>query len=293
MLYDQTIALDPDYADAHSGLARAWFELTVFTTLPLKEALPKVRAEANQALALDPRNVEALVQLGNADASEGKHAEAKTYFERALEIDPSNADAHMDYGTVLPLKPGLAQFLEAVQLDPDDASAQNSLAAAELDLGDYGQALAPVQALLRLDPKSADTALGLALTYALLHRDSDAVKAFDLAQPDTPLAKALAAAGRLTYQSILDPKLHAQALAAVDALGRRTDLDPFSMADVLQLKLALGENNPALKLLAKFCVAQPTGCNDLSVNPLYVPLRGRPRFEALVKKYDTVSKPQA
>ena len=290
-LYEQAVALDPGYADAHSGLAGAWFDLTQYSTLPLKEALPKVRAEAHKALALDPRNVEALVALGSADAS---NAEAKSYFERALAIDPSNANAHLDYATVLPLQQDLAQEQEAVQLDPDSASAQGNLAVMELDLGKYAQALAPVQALMRLDPTSADSALGLAEIYALLHRDADAVKAFDLAQPKTDLAKALVAAGRLTYQSLLDPKLHAQALAVVGALRRRADLDPYSMADVIQLELALGENPTALEQLPKYCATTPVGCSDLSLNPVYLPLRGDPRFQTLVKQYDTtVSKPAA
>ncbi|WHZ18389.1 MAG: Adenylate cyclase [Rhodanobacteraceae bacterium] len=292
-LYEQAIALDPGYADAHSGLARAWFDLTQFSTLPLKDALPRVREEANHALALDPRNVDALVQLGNADSSDGHMDQAKAYYERALALDPSNADAHLDYGTVLPMQPGLAQFLEAVQLDPDDATAQNNLATAELDLGEYAQALAPMQALMRLDPTSADSAMNLALVYSLLQRGADAVKAFDLAQPKTELAKALVAAGRLTYQSLLDPKLHAQALSAVDALRRRTDLDPYSMTDVIQLELALGQNPAALQQLPKYCAATPVGCSDISVNPMYLPLRGDPRFQALVKQYDTVSKPSA
>lgn len=129
------------------------------------------------------------------------------------------------------------------------------------------------------------------MTYALLHRDADAVKAFDLAQPKTELAKALVAAGRLTYQSLLDPKLHAQALSEVEALRRRTDLDPFSMGDVLQLELALGQNDIALDQLPKFCASFAVACNDLSVFPMWIPLRGDPRFQALVKQYDTVSKP--
>ncbi|HEX7348438.1 MAG TPA: hypothetical protein VF264_02150 [Rhodanobacteraceae bacterium] len=290
-LYEQAIALAPDYADAYAGLARAWFELTQYSTLSLKQALPKVRAEANRALALDPRNVDALVELANADMTEGKHAEAKANFQRALAIDPSNAPAHLDYGTVLPLRQSLAQEQEAVQLDPDNATAQNNLAASELDASDYAQALAPYLALMRLDPTSADSAMGLALTYSLLHRDADAAKAFGRAKPTTELAKALIAVGRLTYQSRLDPKLHAKALAAVAALRQRTDIDPFSMYDVLQLELALGENDTVLGQLPKFCAGLRVACTDLSVNPVWIRLRGQPRFEALVKQYDTISKP--
>src|SRR6185437_8689844 len=192
-----------------------------------------------------------------------------------------------------PTRQALAQYLEAVQLDPENATAQINLAIAYLDLGEYAQALPPLRASMKLAPQSADSAMILALVYSLLHRPGDAVKAFDLAQPDTPLAKALVAAGRLTYQSVLDPKLHAQALAAVDALRKRSDLDPISMGDVIQLDLALGQNDIVLDQLPKSCAATPFACTDLSVNPVWLPLRGKPAFEALVKKYDTVSQPPA
>src|SRR6185437_693997 len=184
--------------------------------------LPKARAEANQALALDPRNVTALLVLGVADESEGKLAQARAEFQRALALDPSDVSAHVNYGNALPTRQALAQYLEAVQLDPGNATAPINLAIAYLDLGEYAQALPPLRASMKLARQSADSAMSVALVYSLLHRPEDAVKAFDLAQPDTPLAKALVAAGRLTYQSVLDPKLHARALAAVDALRKRS-----------------------------------------------------------------------
>src|SRR6185312_1955555 len=121
--------------------ARAWFDLTHYSTLPLTDALPQIRAEANRALILDPRNVEALLSLGNADSTEGKTAQAKAEYQRALALDPSNAHAHVAYGNALPTRQALAQEQEAVQLDPDNASAQTDLAVTELDSGQYEQAL--------------------------------------------------------------------------------------------------------------------------------------------------------
>jgi len=292
-LLEQAIALDPDYADAYAALAHIWFPLTQYSTLPIKDALPKVRAEAHRALALDPDNVNAILALAIADAAEGKLAKAKASFRHAIELDPSNANAHLDYALMLPMQQQLAETLEAVQLDPGNATAQGNLTNDYLDLGAYAQAVPPAQATLRLDPHSADSALGLALNYALLHRDAEAVKAFDLAQPETPLAKALIAAGRLAYQSVLDPARHAEALAEVEALDRRADLDPFSLLDVIQLYLALGEKRSALARLPGLCASFRIVCYDLSVHPLWLPLRGDPKFEALVKQYDTVSKPAA
>ena len=290
-LLQQAIALDPNYAAAHSDLAGVWYVLTEYSTLPLKDALPKIRAEANLALALNSQDAAALVVLANADALEGKTAAARTGYQHALAIDPSNSDAHLNYGLVLPLKQALAQQQEAVQLDPDNVGAQNNLATINLDLGQYQQALGPWQATIRLDPHSADNAFGLALTYALLHQYADAVKAFDLVQPSNELGKTLVATGRLVYQSLLDPKLRPRALAAVQELHKRSDLDPQSMEDVLQLYSALGETAVVLDLLPKFCAAAPFGCSDLSLNPLLLSLHGDPRFQKLVQQYDTVSKP--
>ncbi|OOG52936.1 hypothetical protein B0E47_15585 [Rhodanobacter sp. B05] len=259
--------------------------------MTLQEVLPKVRAEAGKALALDPDNVDAIIALASADSTEGNVAKAKAGYERALRIDPSNAIARLDYALVLPLKQALAETLKAAQLDPQNATAQNNLATNYLNLGEYQQALSASQALLRLTPHIADTAFNLAMNYALLHRDQDAVHAFDLIQPTTPLDRQLAAAGKLAYQSVLEPKLHAQARAAADALHRQPSLDPQSLYDLMQVYLVLGDKDMALDLLKKSCDPSPQSCTDFATNPTYLSLRGDPRFQALAKRYD-ISTPQ-
>ena len=292
-LLEQAVALEPDYADAHALLARTLNDVLQFSTLSLKDTLPKVREEANKALQLDPHNVDAVLALASAAMSEGRNAEARKGFQRAIELDPSNATAHMDYGILLPPKQALTETLEAARLDPDSATAQNNLATNYLNLGEYAQALAPSLALARMTPHSAGVAFGLAQNYALLHRNQDAVKAFDLAQPDTPLGKQLVAAGKLAYQSVLDPKLQAQALAAADALRKRSDLDPDSLYNLFAVYLVLDKKDIALDLLDRSCVPAPFACRDFAVNPAYIPLRGDPRFEALEKKYNPDPQPSA
>ncbi|HJU26118.1 MAG TPA: hypothetical protein VJ722_05535, partial [Rhodanobacteraceae bacterium] len=285
-LLEQAIALDPNYAAAHAKLARAIFDLTQFSTLPLREALPQVRAEAHKSLALEPNNVDAIIALANADLSEGNDASARTGYERALKIDPSNATAHLDYALTLPPRQSLAETLKAVQLDPENIVAQNNLAADYIDAGEYQKGLPAAQVLMRLAPDSVSAAFGLALTYALLDRDKEAVHAFDLAQPSTELDKQLLAAGKLAYRVALDENLRPQALAVADALRQRSGLDPSSLGTVIEIYMVLDQRDTALEMLPEACALAPPGCTDLSINPLYRTLRGEPRFEALVKRYD-------
>lgn len=286
--FQQALKLDPNYADAWAWLAHSYNLLAELSTLPLKEAERKSRAAADKALLLDPHNVNALVELGNADLNNNRIAEAKAKYEQALALDPSNAPAHVNYGNVLPLKPGLAQYQEAALLDPDNVNAQNNLAVQYQDLGDWPQMVAVSQTVTKLSPHDIDAAFGLAFAYVEMQRGADAVKAFDLVQPSTQLDKQLVNAGRLTYQALLESALRPKALAALVRL-RRANISPTAQADLLQLYLALGEKQTAMRMLPGFCTASPVGCSDLGINPTYALLHGDPRFEKLAKQYTSVT----
>lgn len=284
----RAIVLDPHYAEAYAALARSYVDLSEVSTLPLAEWLPDTQAMADRALKLDPDNVDALVDLGNADASDNRLAQAHREFERALALDPSNAAAHTDFGNMLPLIPSLAQDQEAVLLDPSAVVAQNNLAADYLDLRDFRQARAPIVAIMRLSPEEIDSAFYLAFIDQQLHRDTDMVTAFDRVKPVTALDRQLVKAGRLTYASLLKPARRGQALRAVAQL-RGARLSPDAQSDLLQLYVALGDNQDALTLLPGYCANDPTACNDLAINPVFDPLHGEPRFAMLAKRYTTIT----
>lgn len=287
--FEQALKLDPGYADAWSGLAASYLALAQWSTLPLAEATPKMREAAHKALALDPRNVNALVELGNADNADGHITEARAEYEHAIRLDPNNARAHLDYGTVLPLEQDLVQTREAARLDPDSASTQNNLATIHQEMGDWQGMVQAGEALRRLSPHGTDAAFYLAFAYHRLQRGEDAVKAFDPARATNPTDRQLLQAGRLTYQALLDASMRPKALAALAAL-RQAEASPFAQGNLLLLYLELGETQTAMQMLPGICAAAPVGCNDLTINPMYAPLRGDPRFQQLVKKYALAQK---
>jgi TolB-like protein len=288
--FEQAIALDPNYADAHALLSRALLDLTEYSDLPLQATLPRIRAEAGKALALDPNNADAWVALGNADASTdpSQFAKAKTEYQKALALDPSNAAAHDDYGNVLPLKPGLAEYEEATQLDPDSASAWNNLTAGDQDLGDWAQMVTAAQALIRIDPASVDGAFYLAYAYQLLHQYQKMVAAFDRVKPATPVDREQVTTGRLVYRAVADPALRPQALAALKALSRHQS-SPDVAGNLLTMYASLGEHAAVLPLLETLCPANLAACSDLAISPMYTALRADPRFQKLVKQYNTMT----
>lgn len=285
-LYEQAIALDPDYAEAHALLASTLLAMTARANLPLKTALPRIRAEAERAVALDPRNAYAWLALGSAEDSTDppNAAKAREDYRKALALDPSNAAAHLDYGTVLPLQQNFVEMKKAAELDPTDETAWNNLAVFALELGDWKQEIKAAEMLNKLDPKFVDSAFALAFAYLQLHQYGPMVAAFDRVQPSTSVDQAQVAAGRLSFRAIVDPSLRPQALAALQTLARNPS-NPDVTSNVVLLYLVLGETAPTLDQLANLCQAAPIACGDLAANPMYRPLHGNPRFEALAKKY--------
>jgi len=96
------------------------------------------------------------------------------------------------------------------------------------------------------------------------------------------------AAGQLTYRALADPTLRPQALVALKDLSRHASNQDVA-GNLMQMYLALGETAPALQGLESYCPAVPVACYDIAINPMYVALRTDPRFQKLVKQYNTVT----
>ena len=91
VLYQQAIAIDPDYANSWAGLSRNYVNLTGYNLLPPEEGYRKALEAANQALAIDPKNAMAYSSLGwIAMTYEDELAVAARHMERAMELEPNN-----------------------------------------------------------------------------------------------------------------------------------------------------------------------------------------------------------
>ena len=122
--FEDAIRLDPNFAPAYSGLSDAYIWAGsgegVFTAA---EGMPKAKAAADRAIQLDDNSAEAHASLADFKfAYEFDWAGSEREFQRAIELNPSYAYAHDQYGEMLAyqgrLDEALAQNRRAVELDP-------------------------------------------------------------------------------------------------------------------------------------------------------------------------------
>jgi len=169
------------------------------------------KARFEQALRLNPRNVEAHNDLGLCLSDLGRTGEAIAQFEEALRLNPSAAEAHNNLGGCLAKTPGrldeaIAHFREALRINPGFADAHTNLGNALNARGDAAGAIPQFEEALELAPDSAKAHydFGLALE-ALAGRLDEASAQFREAirlQPDyteaqVHLGNALLAGGHI------------------------------------------------------------------------------------------------
>lgn len=106
--------------------------------------------------------------------------EARDAYRRALELDPSHADAHVNLGRLLheagKVADAAAHYRLALDADPDHATAAFDLGIALEDLGRYGEAVSAYRQAIRADPTMADAYYNLARLYEKLGKKAAALR---------------------------------------------------------------------------------------------------------------------
>jgi adenylate cyclase len=150
-LFEQAVALDPDYADAYAWLGRAYYEMVSngWTEFPAR-TLDRVEEFAQKALSIDPDTIEAFRILGRTHALQFQLDRAITEIDQAVTLNPSDALANGDRGLIL---------LWASR--PDEA-------------------VAALETAFTYDPNlGAEYYFTQGLAYYLLHRHEDAIRVLE------------------------------------------------------------------------------------------------------------------
>ena len=183
--FEKAIAIDPEYAAAHVGIALYhWGQMVVGMARP-EEALAGSLAAAGQAMRMDPASSEAHHVFGSYFAvHDCDWPQAERYFRRALALNPNSLDACHCYNLYC-LGP-LGRFEEALTMQ-DFALAQDPLSLhmnylRAIILECLGRREAEEEAIERLHQLDPNFAAGELLLVRLRARQQRATEALDVAE---------------------------------------------------------------------------------------------------------------
>jgi len=123
---EQAVQADPSFARAQAALANSLVLLLHYDRdQPRDETVPRAEAAVYKALSLDPNLSDAQVAYANL-LRDTKREGAEDAYQRALELNPSNAIAWHDYGVFLSFQEGRedeknAATRRSLELDPRSA----------------------------------------------------------------------------------------------------------------------------------------------------------------------------
>jgi TolB-like protein/DNA-binding winged helix-turn-helix (wHTH) protein/Flp pilus assembly protein TadD len=156
--FQQAIAKDASFALAYSGLADAYNISNIIGAYTSKESLPQARAAAEKAIQLDPSLAEAHAALG----MEKSHYEfdfpgAQREFLKAIELNPNSAYAHFFYSNCYLMPMGrtadaIAENQKALALDPLSMPINNFMGMSYSLAEDYEKSYQQYQRTIAMDP---------------------------------------------------------------------------------------------------------------------------------------------
>ena len=291
--FQRAAEIDPNYAPAYAGLARAYALSPVYGFLSELEAMPRARDAAARAIALDDSLAESHTMMGFIKAHyEYDWPAAEREFQLALKLNPSDPYAHLFYSNscLSPLgrhDDAIREMKKAIELDPFSSRVQSFLGRTYIWARRYDDALAHLQKITQVFPSFAIDHQRLAHLYtyrgefdkAIAEETRTRILAGEdprnVVKLEDALRQAFASRGPRGYwEKLLD-------------LSKRSDNPPeaYTVRDGLAILYArLGNNEKALQSLERAYKERQVHMTEIGVEPAFDVLRSEPRFQQLLRE---------
>lgn len=192
-LFEKSVKLDPGYSRAYAALSatywqvwkRNWYDKLGFKMDTYHE--PQFRAEEFLEKALQDPTPLALQTVASMHAQQGHYAEAISEGERAIALDPNDADSYVALAGALNLagqfEKSVALIKQAMRLNPlYPPSYLYELGLARFGLEQFAQAAVLLEKATALNPDDRWSLRLLLAAYGHLDRRENAEKIFEVAE---------------------------------------------------------------------------------------------------------------
>jgi len=277
---EQAAAIDPTLALAYVEMARAYINMGGYGWQPVRVGYENARKAVLRALELAPDLPEAhtrhsaILRLHDWN---WKEAEATT--RRAVELDPSNAEALRSAGGIAHyagrLDEAIAYFLRAIELDPLQAGGYSGLAYVYRTAGRLDEAEQAIRKSIEMAPQRTGQHLVLGVVLAEQGRDAEAMQEASHESADwarlTCLAYVHHRAGR-----------NRESGEALKELEDRFAVEaPYQIAIIHSTR---GNADAAFQWLDRALLERDPGIPQAYMEPVFRPLHSDPRWGQLLRK---------
>jgi TolB-like protein/Tfp pilus assembly protein PilF len=283
-IFNEAVKLDPKFALAYVGIAESWAVIPSFPYGSPAECMPSAKAAVQKALELDPELPEAhTVSAMIAATYDWDWARAEAEFKRALELDPNVSISHYRYAWTY-LSPvgrhdeAIAEMKIAMEKEPLYLIQGANYAAVLMYARHFDEAVEQAKKTYDLDPEFIGSINWLGHTYAAKGMYAEALTMFEKrSDSEMPLR---AAAGYVYART-------GQRDKAILNIKQWKEIEKERYVQNYWIAIAyaaLGDKDGAFVELEKAYQNHDWFLQRIKVDPFMDPLRGDPRFDAMVKR---------
>jgi eukaryotic-like serine/threonine-protein kinase len=282
--YEKALALDPGYAPAWAGLARAlmYDADRAKTAAGVTEEHRRAVAAAEKAVALDPASFDGYAARGSIRLAQvwdwaGGGADLK----RALALNPGDAEAHVEYARLLGMLGRLPEAVEecrrATDLDPLAPRAWRLLGSLYASAGRLGLAREAETRAAEISPEDPIVLVNLAIFTELEGRPAEALRMYERIREDPWRLMGIA----MAQHDLGHPEESRKALDRLVATGAHAAA--FQIAEVHAWR---GERDEAFQWLERAYTQRDPGLIMTKISPALRGLHEDPRFRALLRRME-------
>jgi adenylate cyclase len=287
---EQSLRLDPNYAQAWAGLAQAHRTVGNFGGSNRQEESQKSTEAINKALALDKNLADAHCALCVDKMSyEWDFDGAERECKRAVELDPNSSRAHSVYSRYLNCRrrsdEGIAEIKTAIDLEPASLANQRDYGVSLYYARRYADAVTQLKRVIAMDEKF-DTAYNwLVVALEMQGKYPEAFEWFMKGRarnfPASQTEQEITQAYQAAYQTSGWQGMLFEQIRRFEDQTDKPDIPDFQGA-VLYAKV--GNKNKAFECLEKSYQTREAWMSLLQVDPGLDSVRDDPRFDELVKR---------
>src|SRR5581483_5966276 len=284
--FQNALAADPTYAQVYAGIADCHNILGYYNVQPPADAYLKAKAAALKAIELGPSLGEPHAALAVVKRDfDWDWRGAESEFQRAIELSPGYVESHHWRSTLLAIQgdcdTALREKKRVLAMDPLSVVIQTDVARMLYFARKYDDAIAQYLAALDMDPNFASAHIWLARAYLQKQMFSDSIAALEsgcrLTQGSpyalAELGHACALAGDFK-----------KARAVLEELLSVSSAKYVSPYDVALVYVGMGQKTDAMAQLHKALEHRAVWLGYLKVEPQWDPLRAEPAFFDLLKR---------